>query len=153
MTPTITATANFTEEDDVINPPGPPHTYFGAAKSFLSGAVALVDAPNCALSLAFLAAQSAECGLKAYLSRNGDDSRLIKPKIRHNLVLLWSEAQQEGLSVAAVPPPWLLALSQLHDRPYYLRYSKGIGAIVTPASEATVFGLSALIEQISQQLN
>jgi len=152
MQPMITGTMNVTLEGVSIKPPGPPDTYIGTARNFLVGVLELANTPNCAFALAFLAAQAAECGLKAYLSRSGNDIRLKQNPIRHDLSALWTLAAHEGLGVAATPPNWLSNLSQLHGAPYYLRCSIGVHGVVLPATEPMVSELSALIENISGRL-
>lgn len=153
MEPTIIGTLSITLGSISINPAGPPHTYLSTARNFLSGALTLGAVPSCALPLTFLAAQATECGLKAYLSRSGDDGRLKRHPIRHDLVVLWSLAASEGLAVSSTPPQWVANLSQLHGSPYYLRYSTGVHGLVLPAAEPMVTELTKLIETISLQLN
>jgi hypothetical protein len=150
--PPITGTANIMESGDLVSPPSPPQTYLGMARAFISGAWVLDGAQGSSISLAFVAAQATECGLKAYLSRSGDDARLKSHPLRHDLGALWLLAAQEGLDVVATPPPWLLNLSHLHGSPYYLRYSTGVHGLVLPAADPMVAEISALIEQISKQL-
>lgn len=150
--PPITGTANITESGDLVSPPGPPQTYLGMAREFLSGARVLAGGQGSSISLAFVAAQATECGLKAYLARSGNDARVKSHPLRHDLGALWSLAAQEGLAVVATPPPWLSNLSHLHGSPYYLRYSTGVHGLVSPAADPMVSELSALIEQISKQL-
>ena len=86
----IRGVANIVEEPDRVVPPGPPHTYLGMARVFLTGAQALAESnSSVAIPLAFLGAQSAECALKAYLSRGDNDRRLKEnPQLRHDLVAL-----------------------------------------------------------------
>jgi len=117
------------------------------------GVKALAALPNPpALPLAMLAAHVLECTLKAYLSRSGDDERLKHKDIRHNLSKLWSLAQSEGLSVSISPPQWASCLSDLHNSPYYLRYSTGVNAILSPAPEPMTTNLNVLLSLVACQL-
>src|SRR5690349_9220483 len=116
--PPITASANIQLSPMVVAPAGPPHTYLGMARAFLSGAQTLAADPKAsAISLAFLAAQATECALKAYLSKSGNDTRLKSRLLRHDLLALWSLAAAEGLTASATPPTWLGTLSHLHASP------------------------------------
>ena len=119
----------------------------------LPGVRILADAsPLPALPLAMISAHVLECILKAYLSRSGDDRRLRQSDVRHNLEALWSLARADGLNVQSQPPQWVAGLSQLHDSPYYLRYSTGVHGIVSPAPEPMATELAALIVQVQSQL-
>ena len=72
---------------------------------FLAGVLILAASkPGNAISLAFLSAQAAECGLKAYLSRSGDYTRLKAHPLRHDLAALWTLATSEGLAVSTARP-------------------------------------------------
>lgn len=134
-------------------PPMPPHTYLGIAVSLLSGIHVLAAASGpVALPLSMLCAHALECTLKGYLSRDGDDSRVKQPSVRHNLLALWSLAHAEGLHIPAAPPSWVSCLSGLHDRPYYLRYSTGVHGIVMPGAQPMVQELEALLGQVQDQL-
>lgn len=149
----ITGTAAITEAPDIVAPAAPPHTYLGVAGSLLSGVRVLAAAtPPPALPLAMLSAHVLECILKAYLSRNGDDSHVKHPDVRHNLNALWSLAASQGLSIPPAPPAWVACLSHLHDSPYYLRYSKGVHGVVSPAAEPMATELAALLEQVRKQV-
>jgi HEPN domain-containing protein len=123
------------------------------ARAFASGAQ-ILGASNSgnAISLAFVSAQAAECALKAYLSRSGDDTRLKDRRLRHDLVALWALSIAEGLAVNAAPPNWLLQLGHLHAYPYHLRYSTGVNGLVTPATQPMVGELVALVEQVASQI-
>jgi hypothetical protein len=156
MQPVIVGTAHISEGPDRVLPAGPPHTYFGMAQSFLVGSQALgTEGPRTAVALAFLSAQTAECALKAFLSRSGDQGRLkdlTRKPLRHNLVALWSLACSEGLQAPATPPNWLVTLGRLHDEPYYLRYATGVHGLVTPAPEPMLSDLTALVDAIRGHL-
>ena len=134
-------------------PPAPPRTYLGVAESMMPGVNVLAATPTpSALALALLAAHVLECLLKAYLSRNGSDAPLKKPKVRHNLNALWAMASAQGLQVQKEPPSWVDRLSGLHNSPYYLRYSTGVHGIVTPGAEPMRSELAALLEMVRAQL-
>lgn len=134
-------------------PAGPPHTYLGIAYAMMPGVRILADSsPLPALPLAMVSAHVLECILKAYLSRSGNDHRLKKRDVRHNLGLLWSQAQADGLNIQRQPPQWVVCLSQLHNSPYYLRYSTGAHGIVGLAPEPMATELAALIGQVQSQL-
>lgn len=134
-------------------PAGPPHTYLGIAYAMLPGVCVLATAsPLPALPLAMVSAHVLECALKAYLSRSGDDARLKRANIRHDLKELWLLAFSEGLSIQPHPPQWVDCLSHLHNRPYFLRYSTGVHGMQTPAPEPMATELAALVEQVRRQL-
>jgi hypothetical protein len=154
MLPPITGTAQILDGQDFVRPPGPPHTYIGMARSFFVGAEVLgQENPSTAISLAFVAAQAAECALKAFLSRTGDDQPLKeKHRLRHDLAALWELAREEGLLLPAEQPQWLVTLAHLHRSPYYIRYSTGVHGIVTPGPQPMLGELRSLIEQVGSQL-
>jgi hypothetical protein len=68
-------------------------------------------------------------------------------------VELWRVAFAEGVPIDGVPPSWLETLSQLHDRPYYLRYSEGVHGIVTPARAELQSGLKNLVEIVGRHVS
>ena len=150
----VTGAANITAGSASIAPAGPPHTYLGMARLLLQGVRPLcaVEPPR-TVPLAFIAAQVAECALKASLSRSRDDKRLKEKSIRHNLEALWSLAHSEGLSISASPPPWLLKLSHLHNSPYYLRYSTGVHGLVIPGPEPMSSELEQLVAVVERQVS
>lgn len=119
------------------------------AQALLNGVAPLAIAtPKSSVALAFVAAQVAECALKAYLSRNGDDKHLKTPALRHNLQALWDRAQSEGLPLKTSPPAWFITLSGLHNTPYFLRYSTGVHCLVTPSAEPMATELAILVELV-----
>jgi hypothetical protein len=149
----VTASISVTDGPDIMPPPGPPHTYIGIAYCMLQGVRVLAEAsPLPALPLAMVSAHVLECALKAYLSRSGDDARVKRADIRHNLNALWSLAHAEGLNIQREPPEWASVLSHVHDQPYYLRYSTGVNGLVTPAPEPMATELSAVVDQVQTQL-
>jgi len=74
----------------------------------------------------YLAAQTLECSLKAYLTRLG----LTVPTRRqgHDLINLWrtavkaSSTAAKKLSLEPTPPGWCAMLNVFHDYPYLDRY-------------------------------
>ena len=128
-------------------PPSPPHTYFGVAQSLMPAMKTLADSQQC-FALTFLAAHVLECLLKAYLSRNGSDKMVRQPPLRHNLNRLWAETSVQGLGISTSPPGWADCLSQLHNAPYYLRYSTAVNGLVLPAAEPMVSELEHILELV-----
>ncbi len=150
---TITCTANIKSGPDIMARPGPPHTYFGVARGMLPGAQILeANTLPPAMPLSLICAHTLECLLKAFLSRNGNDKRLKAQELRHNLEKLWHLAEAEGLGIANQPPAWVVNLNQLHDSPYYLRYSTDVHAIVMPEPQTMVSELVALFTQVETKL-
>lgn len=150
--PPITGTMHAVQQPNAAGQTGPRQTYLGTARSLLCGVRPLADAGrDAANALAFLAAHVAECALKAYLSRAGDDKPLKASKIRHNLKALWHRAHSEGLAIDANPPAWLLNLAELHDSPFFLRYSTGVNGLLLPAAEPMATELAALVGLVAKQ--
>ncbi|MBA5689641.1 hypothetical protein [Rugamonas apoptosis] len=152
--PTITDSVSLTLPQISIAEAKPPETYLGIAHHMLLGVKILASAslpPS--LPLAMLSAHVLECALKAYLSRSGDDSRLMKKNLRHNLNALWSLANAEGLKIPSQPYPWVEILSHLHDSPYYLRYSTGVHCLQTPAPQPMVAELENFVTIVRTQLS
>lgn len=144
----IVGHANIVEAPDTIAPAAPPHTYVGVAEHLLPGVRVLADTLNTrGIPLALLSAHVLECLLKGFLSKAlGSDEPLTKdPKLRHNLLALWARARENGLVLTDPAPAWVVCLSGLHDQPYYLRYSKGVHAVVSPAPEPMTTELHALL--------
>ena len=104
--------------------------------------------PSCALAMALVCAHALECILKAYLSRTGDDALVRGPSIRHDLNGLWSLARSHGLGIPEQPAAWASRLSDLHTRPYHLRYSTRVHGVVLPPSEPMGDELAALLEVV-----
>jgi hypothetical protein len=131
----------------------PPDSYFGVAQSMMEGIKVLSAAEPCPVSALYLVAgHVVECLLKAYLSLNGNDSAVRKPRIRHNLEGLWRKASRQGLQIAKSPPNWLIGLNSLHGFPYKLRYSEGIQGFVGPSLQQTTDGLADLLRTMRGQL-
>ena len=151
--PPIVGTAAITLEGVSIAPAAPPHTYLGMSRQFANAIRPLAAAgPPCAVPLAFVCAQTLECALKAYLSRAGNDARLRQSPLRHNLEQLWLLAESEHLSLPSPVPAWVPRLSSLHDRPYYLRYSTGVHAMVSPGAEPMCSDIERVVALIVQSI-
>ena len=134
-------------------PPALSDTYMGVASAMLGGVNALSgSATRHTLPFAMLAAHALECALKAYLSRQGDDKAVRQHDVRHNLNLLWSMAHAGGLSIPSDPPAWVGILSDIHNAPYHLRYSRGINAISTPGAEPLTSELNTILKTVYSQL-
>jgi hypothetical protein len=153
MSVTISGEGSITLGTVRVASPSPPHTYLGVAQSLAPGVEVLAgSAQGAAIPLCLLAAHQAECILKAYLSRTGNDARLKHQDIRHNLVKLWLEAANQGLNIASTPPGWLVRLGELHDKPYYLRYSTGVHGLVSPSPKELSLGLRDLLAKVEKSL-
>lgn len=149
----ISGSANITLDNVNVVPPGPPHTYFGVARNIMEGIRVLArSASNCAIPITFLGAQALECLLKAYLSRAGSDTKLKKPELRHNLSGLWMCSIADGLDLNSSLPQWVSRLNEIHDRPYYLRYSTGVNGIVTPNKVEMVDGLESVLTEVASAI-
>lgn len=147
MSTTITASASITIDPVRLLPPAPPHTYLGIAHSMINGVRILANAsPTSGPALALVAGHVLECTLKAYLSREGDDSAVKNDRaVRHDVAKLWSMAHSQGLRVPLDMPSWAATLALVHGAPFYLRYSTGVHGIVVPASEPMASELQALL--------
>ena len=151
----ITGTIEITEESDSVAPPATANSSFGIAENLMPGVQLLARGPvSASFALAFLCAHVLECLLKAYLSKAGlSDASLRNHATRHNLNALWSSAASQGLRIQATPPDWVTCLSGLHGPPsYFLRYSTGVHAIVSPGAQPMASELSAIVEVVREQL-
>lgn len=118
-----------------------------AARYFFLGVKALGGAADLAPACAFLAAQSTECLLKSFLSKNGLCESQLKRR-GHNLETLWVEASSFGQIFSPTPPPWCVLLNQTHNAPYHLRYPTKINAFQTPEVAPMQADLGRLIDQV-----
>ena len=149
----ITGKGAMTAAPARIAPAVPPHTYLGVASNLLPAVRILASSDEQpAIAIAMLSAHALECVLKGYISRSGDDSSLRHPDVQHNLNALWSRAVADGLHVPSNPPDWVGRLSDLHNRPFYLRYSTKVHGIVLPAPEPMITELAAILKQVLNQL-
>jgi hypothetical protein len=102
---------------------------------------------------ALLAGQALECALKAFLLHKG--KKIIDPKIKHDLVVLWGIAyEQADLNIPKDPPDWVKILNSGHGPNFYLRYQIGQGKTVvhggsTPALVPMARKLRQFIEAVS----
>lgn len=120
----------------------------------IMGVRVLADAPSTPnLALALVASHVLECTLKAYLTRDGSDSLVMSPDIRHNLCRLWSLSHAQGLGVPSTIPNWIMTLSQVHGSPYHLRYSTGVHGISLPGPEPMTTELESLLDLVQASLN
>ena len=149
----VVGTGDLSAQPASIKPPSSPDTYLGVAYLMMEGVKVLANArPIPAVAHALLAAHTLECALKAYLSRDGSDSAVRAPKLRHNLNKLWEMASKDGLTISRSPPDWAKGLSHVHDSPYYLRYSTKVHVISTPPVEPMTSELRSLLESVTRQV-
>jgi hypothetical protein len=103
------------------------HGYRSVAGEFLAVVELLADHPGAALSpWVYLAAQTLECTLKAYIAKLG----LTAPTKRqgHDLINLWRTAVKASttatkkVTLDPTPPQWCVMLNVFHDYPYLDRY-------------------------------
>ena len=101
--------------------------YRAVAREFLAVLELLADHPGAALSpWVYLAAQTLECTLKAYIARLGLSATTKRQG--HDLINLWSTAVKASatatkkLSIDPTPPEWCAMLNVFHDYPYLDRY-------------------------------
>jgi hypothetical protein len=103
------------------------HAYRGVAGEFLAVVELLAGHPSAALSpWVYLAAQTLECTLKAYITKLG----LTAPTRRqgHDLINLWRTAVKASttatkkITIDPTPPEWCVMLDVFHDYPYLDRY-------------------------------
>ncbi len=136
-----------TLENARIKPPGPPDSYLAVVNQLMP-AIRILETsqPPLAIALSMLCAHTLECALKALLSRNGDDRCVRRFDIHHNISKLWKEAQSNGLSSPI--PDWAQRLSDLHDRPFHLRYLDQVHALVTPNPHLMRVELEKLIARM-----
>jgi hypothetical protein len=130
----------------------PEDAFLGVAEALLQGVQPLAAAlPNTAWPLTFLAGQTVECALKAYLAGRGrPEVALRRTTLRHDLIRLWALARAEGLSYASDQPTWLQRLGELHGGQYVLRYPMGLNGIVLPQCEALARDLPLLVAAVRE---
>lgn len=128
----------------------PAQNYIAAAHYFFLGVKALSGgSPELAPACAFLAAQSIECALKSFLSKNGfSEEQLRHWSRRHNLEALWTEASPLGQIFSAQPPMWCVILNQTHNKPFHLRYPIGINGFQTPEVAPMQADLEVLLTRL-----
>ena len=155
MPPEMTIIGKLTAPVPTMSAGSHARSYCAAARQFVLGVDALSKgdsslSPACA----FLAAQSLECLLKAYLAKSGFPLRQLKQApLRHNLEALWAVAHERGLGVSAQAPQWCQILNQTHDTPYHLRYPLDINYFQTPAYQPMVSELGSLQKLIQSAVS
>ncbi len=144
-----------------IEPAGPPMTYLGVAEAMLPGLRVLASPPTASpMALCLVAAHILECLLKASLTRRQSNEQakaaaekeVMEAGNRHNLDWLWREAVQRGLAISLAPPAWVQRLAEVHGKPFYLRYSTDIHAVVLPAAEPMATELATLASLVRDQV-
>jgi hypothetical protein len=135
-------------------PPAPPYTYLGVAENMITGLRPLSLAnPSSPMASSLVASHVLECLLKALLSLDGNDKRLKEKGLRHNIHNLWAIAQSEMPQMVSQIPDWAITLSNLHNSPYYLRYSTGIHGLVLPALEPMLTQMNDLLLVVRNAVN
>jgi hypothetical protein len=101
--------------------------YRAVASEFLAVLEVLSGQPSVALSpWVYMAAQTLECTLKAYITKLGVAA--LTRRQGHDLINLWRTAVKASttapkkITIAATPPEWCVMLNVFHDYPYLDRY-------------------------------
>jgi hypothetical protein len=127
--------------------------YRSVAGEFLAVLEALTGQPGVPLSpWVYLAAQTLECTLKAYIGKQGPPA----PERRHgrDLINLWSTAASVSASAAkkiqleARPPEWCVMLNLFHDQPFPDRYSGEYGIALQSGRPGLVRALRKLYSEV-----
>ena len=127
-------------------------SFLVAARALFSGAEALavLTTPH-PMACAFLAAQSLECALKAYLAHDGkSEITLSRRPYGHDLERLWLEASRTGLPIQSTPPEWCTTLTSGHSYPYRFRYPLKLNGYTMPALAPMAAELKVVIQSIEQ---
>ena len=127
--------------------------YRTVAGEFLALVERLADEPAAALSpWVYLAAQTLECTLKAYIAKVG-----LKPPVRRqglDLINLWTTAVRASasatrkLSLDPTPPDWCAMLGVFHDYPYLDRYPGEHGLAVKTERAQLARRLRAILTEV-----
>jgi hypothetical protein len=134
-------------------PEASPQGYRKVAREFLAVLEVLAEHPGAALSVwVYLAAQTLECTLKAYVTKLG----LPAPVRRkgHDLINLWRTAAEASaaapikLSIAVRPPEWCVMLNVFHDYPFLDRYPGVYGLAVKTKRTQLVKVLGRILAQV-----
>jgi hypothetical protein len=152
MKPETTGSISVTLPLKAIAPVTPAAAYHGVAESLMHGVQLLASSPHAIVAHAFLSAHIVECLLKAFLSKDGvSEKELGDSNLRHNLAELWRQAAARGLGIS--PPAWAQWLSDLHDRPFHLRYAKGIHGVSNLPNPQTVSPeLTTLLQKVRERI-
>ena len=123
------------------------------AREFLAVLEVLAEHPGAALSVwVYLAAQTLECALKAYVTKLG----LPAPVRRkgHDLINLWRTAAEASaaapvkLSISARPPEWCVMLNVFHEYPFLDRYPGVYGLAVKTKRTQLAKVLGRILTQV-----
>ena len=127
--------------------------YRAVAAEFLAALELLAGRPEVALSpWVYLAAQTLECTLKAYITKLG----LAVPTRRqgHDLINLWSTAVRvsstaaKKITIDPTPPQWCAMLNVFHDYPYLDRYPGEHGLAVKTERSQLARELRAILAEV-----
>ncbi len=134
-------------------PEASPQGYRKVAREFLAVLEVLAEHPGAALSVwVYLAAQTLECTLKAYVTKLG----LPAPVRRkgHDLINLWRTAAEASaaapikLSIAVRPPEWCVMLNVFHEYPFLDRYPGVYGLAVKTKRTQLAKVLGRILAQV-----
>jgi hypothetical protein len=96
---------------------------FLTACDFLA-AVDMLSPKVAAGPFGFVAAQSLELALKAYLMKNAGATEQELKKLGHSIERAWSRCVDKGLGLDATLPAWVVSLAAGHESPYLFRYGQ-----------------------------
>ena len=126
--------------------------FITAARDFREGVDAVANSTRLWRVGAFLAGQSLECALKAYLSHDGVTEEKLKNEYAHHLGKAWREAAKRGLGIQEDPPQWCVLLDYVHDRPFPLRYPSELNGYRLPNGQRLADELTRLIDAVAAAL-
>jgi hypothetical protein len=128
--------------------------YRSVAREFLAVVELLAARPGAALSpWVYLAAQTLECSLKAYLTKLGLPAP-SKGRQGHDLINLWRTAEQAStcatkkITIDATPPQWCVMLNVFHDYPYLDRYPGEHGLAVKTERAQLAHELRTILTEV-----
>jgi len=129
--------------------------YISAAKSLVIGARVLAAAgADCAEAHGLVSGFAAETLLKSLLAHAGMDEKALRSgSMKHDLIELWKRAAARTPLSSAAPPDWIEKLNTFHDKPYVVRYMKGVNAYVLPRSTDVQSGLESLLQTVIQHVS
>jgi len=134
-------------------PEASPQGYRKVAREFLAVLEVLAEHPNAALSVwVYLAAQTLECTLKAYVTKLGIEAPVRRKG--HDLINLWRTAAEASaaaptkLSIAVRPPEWCVMLNVFHDYPFLDRYPGVYGLAVKTKRTQLARILGRILSQV-----
>jgi hypothetical protein len=136
------------------------NAYMIVARDLLQGVEALSAHNNIhPRSCALIAAHSLECALKAFLWHKGKKEEIRKPKVQHDLLVLWDLSYKEGdLCIPELPHDWVETLSLGHGPNYYSRYQEGknktiVNGGVTPVLVFMASSLKEIVFKVDNAIN